>query len=60
LADNGELIGGETRQDIARREDRAKATPGLDEQLVAGMMPERVVDLLEPVEVEQDDEELTA
>ena len=46
-----EFIAGETREEALRPELLGHAAGELDEQLIAGVVTERVVDLLEPVEV---------
>ena len=55
-ADDGELVAGETGDDVTGFQHLGQPTADLDEQVVAGMVAQRVVDLLEPVEVEHDDE----
>ena len=57
LADDRKFVAGQTGQDVTGGEKTTHPLAGLDEQLVAGVMPERVVDFLEPVEVEHHDEE---
>jgi len=48
-----ELVAAEPRQEVAPADDRAEAARDLDEQLVAVIVAERVVDLLEAVEVDE-------
>ena len=48
-----ELVAAEARDRVALAERRAKPAADLLQQQVAVRMPERVVDLLEPVEIEQ-------
>ena len=47
------LVAAHSRQRIAGPQDRAHAVRGLDQVVVAGAVAERIVDLLEAVEVEQ-------
>jgi hypothetical protein len=56
LPDDGELVAGEPSEKITWLERAGHAVRELDQQLVAGVMPERVVDLLETIQVEHHDE----
>ena len=51
------LVAAHSRQRIAGPQDRAHAVRGLDQVVVAGAVAERIVDLLEAVEVEQEQHE---
>ena len=51
--DQRELVAADAGEHVAVAEDAAQCLADAREQLVAGCVPERVVDLLEPVEVEQ-------
>jgi hypothetical protein len=59
---DGELVAGEPRHDVARPGPHHRAGPRRDllEQLIAVLVAERVVDLLEPVKVEDEDGRQTA
>jgi hypothetical protein len=50
---DGEFVATEPGQQLALAEGREQARTDLAQQLVAGGVPEAVVDLLEPVEVQQ-------
>ena len=50
---DGELVAAEPGQHVARPQRGAQPRADLAEQVVAGVVAEAVVDLLEPVEVEQ-------
>ena len=52
--DHDELVAAEAHAQIGRAAGIAHALRGDDQHIVAGGMAERVVDLLEPVEVELD------
>ena len=51
---DAELVSTETRHEIALGDRLPEAIARMDEELVAGAMTERVIDLLEPVEVDQE------
>jgi hypothetical protein len=53
LADDDELVAGEARERVARSQDVAQAIRDRHEEEVARAVPERVVDRLEVVEVEE-------
>ena len=55
--DDGELITGQPRQHVVGAEHRRQPGADLDEQFVAGVVAERVVDLLETVEIDHDHEQ---
>ena len=50
---DGELVAAHPRHDVGGADRAAQQSRDRDEELVAGVVPERVVDLLEVVEVEQ-------
>jgi hypothetical protein len=50
---DGELVAAEPGEDVAGAQPGLEPRPHLPQQLVAGVVPEAVVDLLEAVEVEQ-------
>ena len=50
---HGELVAAQAGEQVAAADDRAQAARDLDQQLVAVVVAERVVDLLEAVEVDQ-------
>ena len=52
---DGELVAAEARDLVVRAHERADEAGQLDEDLVAGGVPERVVDDLEVVEVEEEE-----
>ena len=53
LDEHGELVAAEARHGVARARGRAEAARHLQQHLVADVVPEAVVDLLEPVEVDE-------
>ena len=53
LAENRELVAAESRDRVARPDQRLELARHLDQQLVARVVPEAVVDVLEAVEVEE-------
>ena len=53
--EDGELVTAQPRHEVAFADSAAETSRDLDEQQVTDMMAERVVDLLEVVEVEQHD-----
>src|ERR1700738_869885 len=55
--DDGEFVAAETGQHVGIAQRRTQPLRDLDQQLVARRMPQRVVDVLEPVEVEHQDGE---
>ena len=55
VAHDRELVAAEARHRVARPDDPAEAVGDVHEQAVAGVVTERVVDHLEPVEVEEQD-----
>ena len=55
FAQHGELVAAEARDGVAGPDDRLELARHLDEQLVTGIVAEAVVDVLEPVEVEERD-----
>ena len=57
MSDDGELVTGQACQNVVGAEHRRQALADLDEQFVAGVVAERVVDFLEPVEVDHDHEQ---
>ena len=57
LGDDGELVTAEARDELSGAERGGEPLRDLDEQLVAAVVTERVVDLLEPVEVDEEDRE---
>jgi len=57
---DGELVATETRQDVGLAQRRPQPPRGLLEQGIAFRVPERIVDVLEPVEIEHEDGESLA
>ena len=53
LQEDRELVPAQPYQHVVRAQAVPQALGDLDQQLVTGVVPERVVDLLEPVQVEQ-------
>ena len=53
-----ELVAAEPRERVARPQRLLQARADLAQHLVAGVMPERVVELLEAVEVDQQQRDL--
>ena len=51
-AEDRELVAGQPRQLVARPEQCRHSSAELHEQIVAGVMAERVVDLFEPIEIQ--------
>ena len=60
LEQDGELVAAEAGRGVRAADARVEAAGDLDEHLVAGGVPERVVDRLEVVEVEEDDRQAAA
>ena len=58
-ADDRELIAGESCEHVIGVDQRSESVTHHDEEVVAGVVTERVVHFLEPVEVEHDHEWLT-
>jgi hypothetical protein len=48
--EDGELVAAEPGEDVAGGQPGLEVRPDLPQQLVTGLVPEAVVDLLEPVE----------
>ena len=53
--DDGEFVAAEPRQHVGGAQRRSQAAGDLPEQFIAGGMAERIVDVLETVEVEHQD-----
>ena len=53
--DHGELVPAEANQQVPLAEDPSQPRAELSQQLVAGRVAERVVDLLEPVEIDEEE-----
>jgi len=49
----GELVAAEAGEQVAATQGRSQALPDHGQQLVSGVVAQAVVDLLEPVEIEQ-------
>src|SRR5262249_59614577 len=60
MDDDRELVAAEARERVARSQHLRQARADLAQHLVAGVMAERVVELLEAVEVDQQQRELVA
>ncbi len=53
VQDDGELVATQARHQVVATDDLANAWSDLAEERVSGLVPERVVDLLEVVEIDQ-------
>ena len=60
LADHDELVAADARHEICIADIRLEDFRGVDEHRVAGCMPERVIDLLEAVEIDVQQRDLAA
>ena len=53
LQNDDELVAAEPRHDVARTQRAAQPAADLHQQHVAGVVPQRIVDHLEPVEIDE-------
>ena len=58
--DNGEFVAAEPRQDVGLPQRAFEARGGFAQQRVTGRVAKRIVDVFEPIEVEQEHRELLA
>ncbi len=58
--DDGELVARQSREHVVVTEHRPQSLRQPEQQLIAGLVTERVVDGLEPIDVEDDDGKLVA
>ena len=59
LQDDDEFVAAEPRHDVARAQGAAQPVGDFHQQHVAGIMAERIVDDLEPVEIDEQQRKLS-